>query len=290
MIKKIILLSIISISFAAMHGMEDEKYPLHEAVEKGDIDEVRELLEQSIDINTLMHGKTALHIAATNQHIEMAELLLENGANVNAKDKKFGNRTPLHIAIGLIGGGFIQPKNTQKCIEMVSLFAKNGADMNARCGYNEVTILHGLTHFSKHEYTWPIKPIYKDEDKDEELDMENMENINLLLKSNEEFKCLNLLLKTAILHGADINVKNKNGNGPLQEAIIMRNECMVYQIIMNGADLWQKNLKKKNALEILEDSIDKRKKDGLSCLTEKNQGIRSLLKIKMSLAKKAMDK
>ncbi len=259
MIKKIILLSIISISFAAMHGMEDEKYPLHEAVEKGDIDEV---------------GK-----------------LLTNGANVNAKNKRFGNRTPLHIAIGYIGSGFIQPKNTQKCIEMVDFLAKNGADMNARCGHNEVTILHWLAHFSEHEYTFPIEPIYKDEDKDEELDMENMENINLFSKSVKEFECLRSLFKTIMSHGANINVKNKKGNGPLQEAIIMRNEGMVELIIMNpyyGVDLQQKNLKGKNALEILEDSINKRTKNGFSCFTEKNQkeknqNIRSLLmhRIKM---------
>lgn len=49
-------------------------------------------LLQSID----RHGKTGLHIAAMNGHYQMVEILLGQGAEINAADKN--GWTPLHCA------------------------------------------------------------------------------------------------------------------------------------------------------------------------------------------------
>jgi hypothetical protein len=63
-------------------------------------------------------GMTPLHYAAENGHVEIARLLLQNGADVNAKDN-YG-WTPLHIA-AMYGH-----------VDIIHLLVENGADLEAQ--------------------------------------------------------------------------------------------------------------------------------------------------------------
>jgi ankyrin repeat protein len=63
-------------------------------------------------------GTTPLHVAANNGHKDVVQLLLVNGAEVNARDNK--KMTPLHIAV----------INGHK--EVIELLLTNGADANAK--------------------------------------------------------------------------------------------------------------------------------------------------------------
>ena len=57
-----------------------------------------EFLDAGDDVNAKDNiGKTPLHQAASDGDMQIAELLIDNGANVNAKDDQFGG-TPLHGA------------------------------------------------------------------------------------------------------------------------------------------------------------------------------------------------
>ena len=94
--------------------------PLHLAANKGHYEIAELLLQNGAKVNA--KGKkevTPLHLAAQKGHYEVAELLLQNGAKVNAK-KEFEKYTPLHEAIRL---------NHSKVVE---LLLENGADVNAR--------------------------------------------------------------------------------------------------------------------------------------------------------------
>jgi len=98
---------------------------LFEAVKKGDIDRVRELLAKGANVNTndrhkdsWIYDQTPLHVAAHEGHKYVARLLLEHGAVVNARDKH--GFTPLYYAVG---GGHI---------DIVSILLEHGADVNAR--------------------------------------------------------------------------------------------------------------------------------------------------------------
>ncbi|MHB9146860.1 MAG: ankyrin repeat domain-containing protein [Candidatus Amoebophilus sp.] len=65
---------------------------LHQAAGKGDLEEARRLLEQGVDVNTRNKEEyTPLHTAALNGQAELSELLIENGADVQARNA-YGNR------------------------------------------------------------------------------------------------------------------------------------------------------------------------------------------------------
>ena len=76
----------------AQGSASDER--LLEAAQQGDLEVVKELLAAGIDIDTgNRYGATALFFAAFRGNVEMVELLLENGAEVNVRDT-FYNATP----------------------------------------------------------------------------------------------------------------------------------------------------------------------------------------------------
>ena len=68
---------------------------IHDAAESGNIEAVKQHLAAGTDVN-LGGGATPLHPATYSGHKEVVELLIGNGANVNAKSKGW---TPLDIAI-----------------------------------------------------------------------------------------------------------------------------------------------------------------------------------------------
>jgi len=60
---------------------------VHDAAYFGNIEGVKRHLAAGADVNAKgFAGSTPLHPAAANDHKELAELLIEKGANVNAKD------------------------------------------------------------------------------------------------------------------------------------------------------------------------------------------------------------
>jgi hypothetical protein len=64
------------------------------------IAEVKRLLEEGTDVNQTERryiGRTALHMAAAKGNYDMVKLLLEHGATVDARDE--GNNTPLLVAM-----------------------------------------------------------------------------------------------------------------------------------------------------------------------------------------------
>lgn len=73
------------------------------------------------------NGQAALHIAAWTGNVEIARILVENGADVNIKDR--GGETPLHIA------------SYYGKADMVRFLLENGAKVGARKN-NGATPLH----------------------------------------------------------------------------------------------------------------------------------------------------
>lgn len=85
------------------------------ATEAGDEEFVRQLLELGADPNTESCGATALHSAASGDHLEIVRLLLDRGADPNAEDCDMG--TPLSVA---------------RSVECVELLLAGGASVHAQ--------------------------------------------------------------------------------------------------------------------------------------------------------------
>ncbi|MFS7962321.1 putative ankyrin repeat-containing domain-containing protein [Helianthus anomalus] len=76
---------------------------LHVGARKGDLKEVKRLLDEGMDANVAAlgpksHGLTPLHLAAKGGHIKVMDELLERGANIDARTKGACGWTPLHTA------------------------------------------------------------------------------------------------------------------------------------------------------------------------------------------------
>ncbi|XP_072977058.1 phytochrome-interacting ankyrin-repeat protein 1-like [Typha angustifolia] len=76
---------------------------LHIGARKGDLKEVKRLLDEGMDVNMpawgpKSHGVTPLHLAAQGGHLKIMDELLERGANIDARTKGACGWTPLHTA------------------------------------------------------------------------------------------------------------------------------------------------------------------------------------------------
>lgn len=112
--------------------------PLHKAANQGDLEACKDLLDAGeTDVNAPGAAeRTALQRAVGGNHLELAKLLIERGADVHKTDKS--GRTALHWAA--IGGHH----------EPVQLLLDHGADINAKTT-SGMTALHGVVEGNRLE-------------------------------------------------------------------------------------------------------------------------------------------
>merc|ERR1711963_1102291 len=144
-------------------------------------------------------GKTSLHQASKNGHLKVVKLLVENNAEVNAKDEN--GETPLTLAI--CGGNhhFKREREFQKeHIDVVKYLVTNGANVcETSSANNSKSVLHKAAAYGRLEvlqYLW--------------------ENIGIQI---------------------DIDVKNKSGSTLLHDAAFEGHLDVVKFLVENGAKI-----------------------------------------------------
>ena len=72
--------------------------PIHNAALNGNLNRVKELLNQGVPVNSRStnHGWTPLHFTASSGHLSVVQELLRRGAHVNPRTRS--GMTPLHLA------------------------------------------------------------------------------------------------------------------------------------------------------------------------------------------------
>lgn len=117
---------------------------LHRAVLRGHMDIVDLLISNGANVDLKSEsGDTALHYAAQKNHIGIAEMLLKNGADINLKG--YRGLVPLHFAV------------TFDSVQLCEKFIIQGADVNVTnddgqtpldvVGYDELQLLTGGPQF-----------------------------------------------------------------------------------------------------------------------------------------------
>lgn len=181
---------------------------------------VRDLLRKNVDIHEVLDcAVTALHIAVTENSEGIVASLLQRGANVDAKDRRFG-MTPLHLAC------------KYSHYDIAHLLIKNHASVD---------------EVSRHRST----PLHL------ALENENLDLVRLLLDhgANPEAKKygkspLHLaaeaksvpIAKVILDRGADVNCASNDNSTALHVAIECRDAKMVALLVDRGADINRKKV------------------------------------------------
>ena len=174
--------------------MFSESSLLHVAANKGYINIAQVLIDLGAEVNMIDKcGGTPLFMAILASNIKMIELLIDNGANVNLANKK--GFCPLHIAVSI---------GHQEVIEML---ISNGACINSETDSGDKP-MHAVSYNLFGRYT--IDQCKKD-----------YSNIIKQLKK----------------YGCCVDDKNKNGVTALHLAVQYGNITLVKALIENGANI-----------------------------------------------------
>jgi hypothetical protein len=100
-------------------------------------------------VNTCDRGHaTPLHLACCTRDLESVRVLLDHGANVNARDNH--DQTPLHQVLTHL----LFKHNPKDRFGVAQLLVERGADVNARDSDHETFIWHPNTTFPDRTSSW----------------------------------------------------------------------------------------------------------------------------------------
>jgi len=208
--------------------------PIHTAAQKGDVNAVRQLIADRVNVNAKdYYGKTPLHVAAETGHEKVAALLIEAGADMEV-------RTPPS------GRGFSDFGSTPLILTAVwghtsvaELLINSGADVNARVGQGSGRRgVYGGLHYAASRGHEGIVELLITGGADIELRSGALET-PLFEAARAGYKSIVELL---IGNGANVNAKDHKAGTSLHLAVISGDYDTVRLLLANGADINAKNL------------------------------------------------
>jgi len=220
---------------------------IHKATERGKYDRVKELLEQDPSLvhartEGLVAGDQPLHFAAWQGRKKIAELLLDSGAEIDARGD--GGRTPLHYAV------------EERSPAVVKLLVERGADLNVKkdvgCTALYMAAASGETRLVKvlleagaekdlnsaihiDGAAKTLEQLAADPSAIEEVERpETLLNDAIRVASTE-------LAKYLLDHGLDANQPGWTALPPIFDALATRNIGLVRALLEHGADISAKD-------------------------------------------------
>lgn len=198
---------------------------LFEASKSGNIDEVKSVIKQGVDVNSKgdQYGETVLLLASLFGRLDIVRLLIDNGADVNMQSKNGST-------------ALMRATENKSNIEIVRFLIEKGADVNTKDSDGKTAY-----HYAKRN--------------------KNLEIIQLLIKSginidineqllNSSIKGNLLEVKSLINKGADVNAKIgyydcmfwEESNGPQDITALNASSSRGYleiveTLVKSGADI-----------------------------------------------------
>jgi cytohesin len=216
--------------------------PIHDVAWKGDLAGVQAELDKGVDVdegNDSWPGMTPLHYAADEGHTEVVELLIANGADVNAKNEN--GWTPLHLA-AYWGGK-----------EIVELLIAAGADVNAKDMSNWIgTPLDIATHPENPIDTAEIAELLRKHGGKTSEELKDLEAVKESIHAAARVGHIEAV-KQHLTAGTDVNAKGGvRGETPLHSAAGKGHKEVAELLIANGADV---NAKDRGGFMPLDEAI-----------------------------------
>lgn len=191
--------TVIQIHPTKMEMIEDNITELICASRRGDIETVRQEIYSGADINAKdWKGRTALHAAAQFGSTEIAQLLVENGADIDAETISVGNYTPLTVAVNY------------ENIEVVKLLIQYGSDIN-NSKRNRGYPLYSAIASGNLE----IAKLLIENGADLNFEMAGCWKLLHIAVDYNRYEIAGLLIDK----GLDVNAKSFNGSTPLDQAM-----------------------------------------------------------------------
>lgn len=218
--------------------------PLIQASRMGDVNKVRELISAGATVtlhNIQNVNVTALQIAAQNGHREVAQLLIDGGADKEAKTPD--GRTPLHIAA--------QNGHSQ----VAQLLIDRGADKEHKCQVG-FTPLHAAAQFGKGN----VAQLLIEKGADKEAKSQGGSTPLHFATRNGHIQVVQLLIEK----GADVHARNNQGLSPYTIALTFESYAL-----FNSLPNWKYHLDEKahDGLTVLQRIINSQGLLGLKDLT-----------------------
>lgn len=203
-------------------------------IARGQIESVRSMIQHGADVNAVadipaggaMPGSTMLHVALTNGHADIAELLIGSGADVNKPDHNRSAELPLQT---LVGSGFLsQPKDGPRLEAMIDLLLTHGAQIDAR-NPEGGTALHEA---ARRGNLIAVASLLRAGAGPNVRDTGGFTPLHFAARMN-----FPAVVRYLLDHKADINAKTSDGMTPLIMATASGSHEMMKLLIDRGADV-----------------------------------------------------
>jgi TolB-like protein/ankyrin repeat protein/class 3 adenylate cyclase len=200
--------------------------PLHAAVKKSNLEGVKRLIADGTNVNIEdYYGASPLHIAANNGHAEIAALLVNAGADIEAgaqgyPDNRVFNATPLIVAA------------QQGHSKVAEVLIHAGADVNAKSLDIQDTF-SAIQYAAIDGHTEVVRLLVASGVDVEATGGPRLETPLILAARQGHAQTAELLISK----GANVNASDINGKAPLHLAAISGNTELVQLLLTNGANV-----------------------------------------------------
>ena len=204
------------------------KRELKKAIEEGDVEKVKKVIDSGVDVNSSFKLLgTPLNYAIILKKPKIVEALLERGADPNLKDDR--KKLPILLCTSHTEYDY---KKSKEIVQILDALLKNKADVNVRDIYGGITPLMNSVYIGNSEITKKLI------DSGADVNIGTVNNVwSPLTKAihNENVDIVKMLID----NGADVNFVDSSGETPLLLAVESGKVELVEMLLEADADVNQ---------------------------------------------------